>query len=152
MESIDTIDRILKRLYGQKDGSLAYDRILGLMERFPASKKHGKGYFSQEDVVLITYGDTLHKEEELPLVTFHEFARNYFKGVFSTIHFLPFFPYSSDDGFSVKDFFSINPELGSWRDVSEISRDFRLMFDLVLNHASAKGKWFENYLAGDPGY
>jgi sucrose phosphorylase len=65
---------------------------------------------------------------------------------------LPFFPWSSDDGFSVMDFFAINPELGSWDDVVSIGSDFQLMFDYVVNHFSSEGQWFENYLAGKEGY
>jgi glycosidase len=71
-------------------------------------------------VVLITYGDTLRNNGEAPLSTCHDFAKKHLRGVVSAIHFLPFFPYSSDDGFSVIDFFTINPDLGSWKEVKEI--------------------------------
>jgi glycosidase len=95
---------------------------------------------------LITYGDTLNKKGELPLRTLYEFAVSQFKHVFSTIHILPFFPFSSDDGFSVIDFFAVNPELGDWKDIRRLGSEFQLMFDLVLNHVSAKSMWFQNYL------
>ncbi len=103
-------------------------------------------------MVLITYGDSLLGEGQVPLVTLHNFANTYLKDAISTVHFLPFFPWSSDDGFSVVDFSTINPELGSWEDVVSIGRDFQLMFDYVVNHFSSKGEWFENYLAGKEGY
>jgi sucrose phosphorylase len=74
------------------------------------------------------------------------------KGLFSTIHFLPFFPYSSDDGFSVIDFFSIDPRLGSWQEVSGIGNDFELMLDFVINHFSAQSPWFNNFLQDVPGF
>jgi len=101
---------------------------------------------------LITYGDSLLGEGQVPLVTLHDFANTYLKDAISTVHFLPFFPWSSDDGFSVIDFSTINPELGSWEEVVAIGRDFQLMFDYVVNHFSSKGEWFENYLAGKEGY
>ncbi|MDI6687403.1 MAG: alpha-amylase, partial [Desulfobacterales bacterium] len=63
--------------------------------------------------------------------TFHRFAAKHFKDVFSTIHILPFSPYSSDDGFSVIDFYCVNPKLGSWEDIKSLGGDFQLMFDLV---------------------
>jgi sucrose phosphorylase len=123
-----------------------------LIESAKIQKSKGEGYFSQKDVVLIIYGDSLLGEGEAPLVTLYNFANTYLKDAISTIHFLPFFPWSSDDGFSVMDFFAINPELGSWEDVVAIGHDFQLMFDYVVNHFSSEGEWFENYLAGKDGY
>jgi sucrose phosphorylase len=152
MADFDSVKHILTRIYGEREGELAFQRIKPLIEKFPAVKSKGEGYFSQEDVVLITYGDSLLKEGEAPLVTLHNFASNYLKDSISTIHYLPFFPFSSDDGFSVIDFFAINPELGSWEDVVATGRDFKLMFDYVVNHFSSEGQWFENYLAGKEGY
>jgi glycosidase len=152
MADLDRVKRILTRIYGEREGELALERIMPLIERFPVKKSDKEGYFSQEDVVLITYGDSLLGKGHVPLVTLHEFANTYLKDAISTIHFLPFFPWSSDDGFSVMDFFAINPELGSWEDVVSIGRDFQLMFDYVVNHFSSKGQWFENYLAGKEGY
>ncbi|MCJ7541520.1 MAG: alpha-amylase family glycosyl hydrolase [Desulfobacterales bacterium] len=146
MKDIDTIQHILKNIYGAKAGNLAFEKIAALIDRFPVKKGLGKGYFSEEDVFLITYGDTLNKKGELPLKTLYQFAMSQFKNVFSTVHILPFFPFSSDDGFSVIDFFAVNPELGDWKDIQRLGSEFQLMFDLVLNHVSAKSTWFQNYL------
>jgi len=144
--------RLLKQVYGEKEGDSAYHRIRSIIGSAPVKRRDGKSYFSQEDIFLITYGDTLQSSKETPLKTLRRFARRYLKGVFSTIHFLPFFPYSSDDGFSVIDFNSINPELGTWQDIRDFRADFKLMFDYVLNHISAQSPWFNNYLAGKRGY
>jgi glycosidase len=152
MSDLDRVKRILTRIYGDREGELALERIMDLIERFSVKKSDKEGYFSQEDVVLITYGDSLLGEGQVPLVTLHDFANTYLKDAISTVHFLPFFPWSSDDGFSVMDFSTINPELGSWEEVVAIGRDFQLMFDYVVNHFSSKGEWFENYLAGKEGY
>jgi len=152
MADFDRVKTILTRIYGEREGESALKRIVPLIEKTPVQKGKGKGYFSQKDVVLITYGDSLLREDELPLVTLHNFASTYIKGVISTIHFLPFFPYSSDDGFSVMDFFGINPELGSWDNIVSMGLDFKLMFDYVVNHFSSVGEWFQNYLAGKEGY
>jgi len=152
MADFDRVKTILTRIYGESEGESALKRIVPLIEKTMVQKSKGQGYFSQEDVVLITYGDSLLREGEVPLVTLHNFASNYIKDAISTIHCLPFFPYSSDDGFSVMDFLAINPELGSWDDVVTIGQDFQLMFDYVVNHFSSQGEWFQNYLAGKEGY
>ena len=152
MADFDRVKTILTRIYGEREGESASKRIVPLIKRAKIQKSEGEGYFSQEDVVLIIYGDSLLEEGEAPLVTLYNFASTYLKDAISTIHFLPFFPWSSDDGFSVMDFFAINPELGSWEDVVAIGQDFQLMFDYVVNHFSSKGEWFENYLADKDGY
>ncbi len=143
---------ILEKVYGRQKGDLAFERINSLLEKFPARKRKDENFFSQQDVVMITYGDSLIRESEAPLNTLHDFANRYLKDALSTIHILPFFPFSSDDGFSVIDFFSINPELGSWEHVKSIGKDFQLMFDLVLNHISAKSDWFQYYMDGKQGF
>jgi glycosidase len=152
MEATHKLKHLLIQIYGQDTGQAALERIRPQIEKFPTRKKCRQSFFSQEDVVLITYGDTLQKEEQAPLATLHEFANNYLKEAVSTIHFLPFFPYSSDDGFSVMDFFAIDPHLGSWENVSRIGRDFQLMFDYVVNHFSAESQWFADYLADKKGF
>ncbi|MEJ2428651.1 MAG: alpha-amylase family glycosyl hydrolase [Deltaproteobacteria bacterium] len=152
MADFDRVKAILTRIYGERKGESALKRIVPLIEKANVQKSRREGYFSQEDTVLITYGDSLLEEGQPPLVTLHDFANTYLKDAISTIHLLPFFPWSSDDGFSVMDFFAINPELGSWEDIVAIGGDFQLMFDYVVNHFSAKGKWFQNYLAGKNRY
>ena len=67
-------------------------------------------------------------------------------------HILPFFPSSSDDGFSVVDYRRVDSNLGSWEDISSMQNHFRLMFDGVINHISSKGEWFKAFLRDDPHY
>lgn len=152
MDGMDSVKHLLNQIYGEKTGKLALERLASIIEKFPPTPKAKKEFFSQEDIVLITYGDSLKKEGQAPIATLHEFAGSYLKDAISTIHFLPFFPYSSDDGFSVMDFLAIDPELGSWEDVKAIGNDFELMFDYVVNHFSSRSQWFADYLAGKPGY
>jgi glycosidase len=152
MDSLQKVKQLLTEIYGPETGRAALERLQPIIEKFPAQKRARKEFFSQEDVVLITYGDTLQKQGQAPIAALHEFADNYLKGAISTVHFLPFFPYSSDDGFSVKDFFQIDPQLGSWENVNDIGQDFQLMFDYVVNHFSAKSKWFDNYLSDEKGF
>jgi sucrose phosphorylase len=107
--------------------------------------------FTERDLVLITYGDLLAAGELSPLATLaHFLERPKMRGIFNTIHLLPFFPYSSDRGFSVKSFKQVDPRLGSWDDIAEIGKDYQLMFDGVLNHASAQTWQFREVLNGHP--
>jgi len=152
MDSMQKVKQLLTEIYGAETGQAAFERLQPIIEKFPIQKRKKQEFFSQEDVVLITYGDSLKKEGLAPIATLHEFANNYLKGAVSTVHFLPFFPYSSDDGFSVMDFFEINPQLGTWQNVNNIGQDFQLMFDYVVNHFSSKSQWFDNYLSDKSGF
>jgi glucosylglycerate phosphorylase len=144
---------ILQRIYGKQKAATAAARIAALLNAFSTQQPVRQGgSLCEADVVLITYADTLMREGERPLRTLHRFATEHFTGVFSGIHILPFFPYSSDDGFSVTDFFAVRPDLGSWEDIRAIGGDFKLMVDLVANHVSVQSRWFQYYLAGEKGF
>ena len=147
-----SISNLLKKIYGEKKGDEARRLVSPLIESFSPLEKKRREMFDQTDAFLITYGDSLLREDRRPLETLREFALRRFKGYFDTIHILPFFPYSSDDGFSVMDFTAVNPDLGEWSDIDEIGRDFKLAFDFVLNHVSARGDWFRKYLAEKEGF
>jgi len=107
---------------------------------------------SERDAILITYGDQVQLAGKTHLQTLAEFCKAHLGGAVSTIHILPFFPWSSDDGFSVKDYRSIDPALGGWRDVERLGAAFQLMFDGVINHASAQGAWFQAFLRSEAPY
>ncbi|MFZ6018770.1 MAG: alpha-amylase family glycosyl hydrolase [Chloroflexota bacterium] len=106
----------------------------------------------QSDVVLITYADQFRRNGEKPLQTLRDVALRLFNPHISSLHLLPFFPYTSDDGFSVADYLSVHPDFGDWQDIQALSKDFRLMFDAVVNHTSVSHEWFQRFLAGDPDY
>lgn len=101
--------------------------------------------WSQKDAWVITYGDTLIQNDEAPLKTLKRFSDTYLKEVISGIHILPFFPYSSDDGFSVINYAQVNDSLGNWDDIKSIASDYDLMADLVINHCSQRSQWFDNF-------
>ncbi|MEO0342403.1 MAG: sugar phosphorylase [Pseudomonadota bacterium] len=108
----------------------------------------GNRLWSEKDSVLITYGNTLEDGQHKPLDLLHDFLEARLKGVINGVHILPFFPFTSDDGFAVSDFYSVSPQLGDWSDVTRIANEFHLMSDLVLNHVSSQGEWFNNYRQG----
>ncbi|MFV0440630.1 MAG: sugar phosphorylase [Lachnospirales bacterium] len=109
------------------------------------SKRPG---WTEKKVLLITYGDMIKKEGEAPLRTLGKFAHNRLRNMISTLHILPFFPYSSDDGFSVEDFYAVDTNLGNWDDIKALEKDFSIMADLVANHASSVGTWFNQFKEG----
>lgn len=157
--SIETIHERLKRLYGDEHGSEAVQRLMHMLDEFRAShpdRAHQRvnpaERVSERDVMLITYGDSLHEQDVPPLRTLDTFVTERLHGVISTVHILPFFPYSSDDGFSIIDYKAVNPDLGAWDDVARIGKQFKLMFDAVINHISAHSEWFQRFKAGDPEY
>lgn len=108
--------------------------------------------FSQEDNILITYGDTLVDGGRRGLEVLNEFLAQFVKDSIKNVHLLPMYPYTSDDGFSVTDYRSIAPELGGWEDVEKLSEKYGLMFDAVINHISRKSRWFQGYLNGEKPY
>lgn len=112
----------------------------------------GNALWSEKDALLITYGNSIVDGAHKPLDLLHDFLLRYLKGSINGVHILPFFPFTSDDGFAVSDFRSVNPQLGDWADIRRIAGDFQLMSDLVLNHVSSQGNWFNAYLQGQPPY
>lgn len=108
--------------------------------------------WDETDSILITYGNSVMKDGELPLHTLHRFLNRHLAETIKGVHILPFFPFSSDDGFSVMDFLQVNPSLGDWEDIEAIGKDYRLMSDLVINHMSSRSRWFDNFKKRlDPG-
>jgi len=106
--------------------------------------------WSQGDVLLITYGNSLVDGAHKPLDLLNDFLHRYLRDMVNGVHVLPFFPYTSDDGFAVTDFRTVNTQLGDWPDINRIASAFNLMSDLVLNHVSSQGAWFNAYRQGQP--
>lgn len=141
IELSDSTETIARRL-------LAHMR---LTEDTPTPQPH-RNLWDQADIAMITYGDSLLDSNEHPLCTLRRFLDDHCSGLISAVHILPFFPWTSDDGFAVLDYSSVNEGLGGWDDIRDISNNYRLMSDLVINHCSSRSPWFENFKAGvDPG-
>lgn len=153
---------VLSVMYGGDAAAQHYPELERLMRVYHAHKPpelieadtsfRPEDRFSEHDVVLITYGDLLTASGRPPLQVLSGFLRRFMKGAIDTVHILPFFPYSSDRGFSIIDYEEVDPRLGSWDDIAALASEFRLMFDGVFNHASSKSRWFQRFLNGHPGY
>lgn len=107
-----------------------------------------QNHWSEQDIVLITYGNSITAPGTQPLAVLKEFLDTHTDNAINGVHILPFFPYCSDDGFAVMDFNAVNPVLGDWDDINAVSSNYRLMADLVINHCSSEHQWFKNFIAG----
>ena len=145
------IKPLLEPLYGiEKSEELIQTIYQLLRDNFAQSMTVDWHKWSENNILLITYGDTIYSEKEKkPLVTLANFLKAYLQDIITGVHILPFNPYSSDDGFAVIDYLQVNPKLGDWEDVGVIAENFKLMVDLVINHVSSEHEWFKQFLAGE---
>ena len=134
-------------VYGPEDGGRLAEDLVALLEKngSPASVAAGRPFDTPGEAIVIAYGDQVSRPDEAPLATLGDFLKRRASGIVSGVHVLPFYPWSSDDGFSVKDFFAVDPALGYWEDIRSLAGDFDLMVDAVFNHASAQGEWFRKF-------
>jgi len=144
------IEQRLCYLYGSEQAALIARRIARIIDthRQLRTRSVPGPFWSHTDTVLITYGDSVQAPSQQPLQTLRSFLNHHLPETFSMVHILPFFPWSSDDGFSVTDFRAVNPELGSWEDIAALANDYDLVIDLVLNHCSRENLWFIDFIAG----
>lgn len=112
----------------------------------------GNRHWSERDALIITYGNSIVDGQHKPLDLLRDFLHRQMSGVVNGVHILPFFPYTSDDGFAVTDYRAVNPALGDWTDIQRIGSEFLLMSDLVLNHVSSQSHWFHEYRQGHAPY
>ncbi len=149
------IFNILATLYGNE---VANEYVPIVVEKITQLNKVGKklsnNTIGSDESILITYGDSIYDKEtdEKTLKTLHKFLSTYLKNYINTVHILPFFPYTSDDGFSIVDYKKVNEKLGTWSDIKDLNKDFKLMFDLVANHVSKSSAWFKGYLDSEKPY
>ena len=141
-EYVTELERICKVYYAYKTEKMVeFTKALDLKNRF-----------TEEDIILITYGDLVREDGISPLTTLSKFCGSYLRHTINTLHILPFFPYSSDRGFAIEDFETVDPELGTWEDIEDLETRYKLMFDGVINHVSSKSRWFQEFLDGAPHY
>ena len=152
-----TLQNQLDVIYKDVELTTSYETIVSqLLEimrlsEFAHEPKPFTNHWSEKDSILITYGDSIELKDgqkvvEPPLKTLHQFLAGPLKEAFNSVHILPFYPYSSDDGFAVINYSQVNESLGDWKDINAIAYDFRLMSDLVINHCSSRSMWFDQFI------
>lgn len=147
----------LEFLYGSAVATAVYPKLVKSLVEFHQKNPRlqnadAQSRFTETDAVLITYGDQIELPGKPALRVLAETLAQHLVGCVNTVHILPFYPYSSDDGFSVIDYTAVNPALGNWDDLPPLRNHFRLMFDAVINHISAQSTWFQGFLQGDERY
>ncbi len=145
-------EELLKRVYPEKEIPFILEGISSLMEKYQGLIDTRPKALSEKDVMLITYGDQVQSEGEEPLTTLKAFLNQHLSEIINSVHILPFYPYTSDDGFSVTDYKQVNSDLGEWGHIESISSDYEVMFDAVINHISSQSGWLKGYLSDDPEY
>lgn len=144
-------------IYNQDTAETLVNSINDLLDsyQFPGESSQNKhSSWSEEDAILITYGDVINQNgrSDGKIELLEDFLSRYVDGAINSVHILPFFPSSSDRGFSVIDYKQVRDDLGQWSDVEKLSGKYRLMADLVINHTSRFSEWFKNYqMRKEPG-
>jgi len=151
-----TVHHYLTHLYGPRAGEvqrrigqhLANFRTASTASPPANTAGHDAPTWSEKDQWVICYGDSILDEGTPPLAVLDTFLQRYLGDTISGVHVLPFFPWSSDDGFSVIHYREVNSELGEWAHIQTLASHYDLMADLVLNHVSRESLWFVDYLTG----
>ena len=140
--------RHIERIWGSEDETIAdlFIDAIGITDDIAPPQAR----FSERDVALITYGDSILGGDSSPLAALTTLVSGDLARAFNTVHVLPFSPYSSDRGFSVIDYRAVDENLGTWEDMDRLAGHVDLMFDLVLNHVSAESEWFLQFIADEP--
>ena len=140
------LDDIYKVSISKKEIDNFENEIIHIIKNFNEKKPKKKRNISEKTSLIICYGDSVYSNKKKSFNVFHTFFKKRLQKYFNTIHFLPFYPSSSDSGFAVKDHYKIENKLGNWSDIKKISKSNDIMADVVINHASARGLWFRNFL------
>ena len=141
-------NKIYKKIYKSKDLDIYSNEIIDIIKKSNKVKKSKKKIkIDEKTALVICYADSvLETNKPHTLKAFKSFYKKYLKNCFNTVHFLPFYPSSSDSGFAVKDHYKIDKKYGNWGDINSFSKNNLIMADVVINHASSRGLWFKNYL------
>src|SRR5258706_10708400 len=139
-------------LYGSERTPQLFDRVQKIMAGHRPRIHKRDGSLTERDSILITYGDQVQSRDETPLQTLNTFCNHFLTDVVNGIHILPFYPSTSDDGFSVVDYRRVHPAFGKLGDVSGVQGHFRFMFERGTHHVSSHKEGFKECFSKDLQY
>ena len=164
IESEKKLDRLklyklLKTIYSNnttQEINLISNQLLQILDDF--SEKYADEDISKNErwneshSVLITYADSIYKNGEATLITLRNLLSKHFGSLSRVVHILPFLKSTSDGGFAVSSYDSLEKKFGGWDDLKSFSNNHVLMADLVLNHVSSSHPWVQQFIKSkEPG-
>lgn len=152
VELINSVIDKVKYIYGESYKEEYKDEIEKLVSKWEREEFSKAEEVSEKNIYLITYGDSIFEEDVPTIQTLNKFLKEKVENTITDVHILPMFTYTSDDGFSVVDYMEIDKRLGTWEDIKNFSKDYRLMYDFVANHISKSSSWFKGYLNNEEKY
>jgi len=153
------IDKLLKTIYSNhttEEINFISNQLLQILDNFSEKsayeEKRNKERWNESHSVLITYADSIYKNGEATLITLKDLLSKHFGSLSKVVHILPFLKSSSDGGFAVSSYESLEEKFGSWDDLKSFSKNHVLMADLVLNHVSSSHPWVQEFIKSqEPG-
>lgn len=152
--SFEVVKRLVEELYGHEQ-ALDWNKIKKLVDSCIQTRKEfpSSSQLNHKDHLMIAYGDHVKDGDKPKLQAMSQMLKETgLDDFFTYIHLLPFFPYSSDDGFSVIDYYKVDEVVGTWSDIRELQQKHKIAFDFALNHSSQHCEWFKGFISGHPDY
>jgi len=153
------IYKLLETIYSDnttEEINFISNQLLQILDDFSEKSAYeeisNKERWNESHSVLITYADSVYKNGEATLITLRDLLSNYFGSLSKVVHILPFLKSTSDGGFAVSSYETLEEKFGSWDDLKSISKNHYLMADLVLNHVSSSHPWVQQFIKSqEPG-
>ncbi len=153
------IDKLLKTIYSNnttEEINFISNQLLQILDDFSEKSAYeeirDKERWNESHSVLITYADSIYKNGEATLITLSDLLSRHFGSLSKVVHILPFLKSTSDGGFAVSSYDSLEEKFGGWDDLKSISKNHDLMADLVLNHVSSSHPWVQQFIKSqEPG-
>jgi len=153
------IDKLLKAIYSNhttEEINFISNQLLQILDDFSEKSAYeeirDKERWNESHSVLITYADSIYKNGEATLITLRKLLSKHFGSLSKVVHILPFLKSTSDGGFAVSSYDSLEEKFGGWDDLKNISKNHDLMADLVLNHVSSSHPWVQQFIKSqEPG-
>ncbi len=153
------VNKLLKTIYSNnttEEINFISNQLLQILDDFSEKSSYEEirdnDRWNESHSVLITYADSIYKNGEATLITLREILNKHFGSLSKVVHILPFLKSTSDGGFAVSSYDSLEEKFGDWDDLKSISNNHYLMADLVLNHVSSSHPWVQQFIKSqEPG-